>query len=201
MKSYVLSNDDGEIFAWGAVANDSDIPLGAILGSGNPETHYVLNGEIKEYSKEQAEEKMLRQPGHRWSNSEMRYIDQRSVNDMKSAKNEAIDEARLRANGSHFIFNGHRISVDAMSKSDIMGAHGEWLTGQAPENWPGGWKTMDKNPDGSAIYVAIPDQATWLQFYRAMVAQGTANFNHAQALKAQLAAATTPAEVEAVPDW
>jgi hypothetical protein len=34
-----------------------------------------------------------------------------------------------------------------------------------------------------------------------MVAAGTANFNHAQTLKAQLAAASTPAEVEAVPNW
>lgn len=50
-------------------------------------------------------------------------------------------------------------------------------------------------------YVAIPDKATWVQFYGAMVAAGMTHFNHAQALKSQLSAATTAAQVEAVPDW
>lgn len=127
--------------------------------------------------------------------------DPRSLPDLKAAKNAAIDAARGAANSTHFIFQGRRIAVDATSKGDIMGAHGEWLTGQAPEGWPGGWKTMEKGPQGEPIYVAIPNMATWLQFYRAMVAQGTANFNHSQALKAQLAAAQTPAEVEDVPSW
>lgn len=132
---------------------------------------------------------------HVFNPSEFRWEDTRTVADLKAAKNAAINAARLAANQSHFMFAGKQIAVDPLSKDDIMGAHGDWLTGQAPANWPGGWKTMDNS------YVPIPDQATWFSFYRAMVAQGTANFMHAQALKAQLAAATTPEEVEAVPVW
>lgn len=124
-----------------------------------------------------------------------------SLADLKAAKNEAIDLAREQANSSTFMFQGRTIAVDRLSKDDIMGAHGEWVTGQAPEGWPGGWKTKDKGPNGEPIYVPIPDQATWMAFYRAMVAHGIANFNHSQALKAQLAVATTAEEVAAVPDW
>lgn len=124
-----------------------------------------------------------------------------TLEELKAAKNAAIDLARERANSTTFMFQGLSIAVDPLSKGDIMGAHGEWLTGQSPEGWPGGWKSKDKGPNGESLYVPIPDQATWLAFYRAMVAQGTANFAHAQALKAQLAAATTAEEVAAVPDW
>lgn len=138
---------------------------------------------------------------HRFNRATKQWEDPRTLDDLKAAKNAAIDLARERANSSTFMFQGRTIAVDRLSKDDIMGAHGEWVSGQAPEGWPGGWKTKDKGPNGEPIYVPIPDQATWMAFYRAMVAQGTANFNHSQALKAQLAAATTPAEVEAVPDW
>lgn len=115
---------------------------------------------------------------------------------LKAAKSAAINAARLKANQSHFVFMGKQISVDPLSRSDIDAAHGAiLLLGAMPGGWPGGWKAMDNT------ILPIPDLATWGQFYGAMVAQGTANFNHAQALKAQLAAATTPEEVEAVPVW
>lgn len=124
------------------------------------------------------------------------YVDGRTLEDLKAAKNAAINAARLRANQSHFTFAGKQIATDPLSRSDIDGAHGIIVaTGALPPGWPGGWKAMDNT------ICQIPDVPTWLAFYGAMVAQCTANFAHAQALKAQLAAATTPAEVEAVPDW
>lgn len=138
---------------------------------------------------------------HTFNYAIKQWEDPRTLEDLKAAKNAAIDLARERADSTTFMFQGLSIAVDPLSKGDIMGAHGEWLTGQAPEGWPGGWKSKDKGPNGESLYVPIPDQATWLAFYRAMVAQGTANFAHAQALKAQLAAATTAEEVAAVPDW
>lgn len=163
---------------------------------------YLKDGQVCEYTEAQRAAKALRNSPHlAWSNELMRWVDQRTLADMKEAKNAAIDEARAAANSSFFVFQGRRIAVDAVSKGDIMGAHGEWLTGQAPEGWPGGWKSKDKGPAGEPLYVSVPDLATWLQFYRAMVAQGTANFNHSQALKAQLAAAQTPEEVDDVPNW
>lgn len=116
--------------------------------------------------------------------------------DLKATKNDAINRARAAANSSHFTFQGKQIAVDPLSRSDIDATHGAVLMLQAlPPGWPGGWKAMDNT------MVPIADLNTWGAFYAAMVAQGTANFNHAQTLKAQLAAASTPAEVEAVPSW
>lgn len=122
--------------------------------------------------------------------------DGRSIASMKVAKNAAINSARLAANQSSFTFAGEQIAVDPLSRGDIDAAHGAWLlAGGPPPDWPGGWKSI------SNTIIPIPDMPTWAAFYGAMVAQGTANFNHAQALKAQLAAATTPEDVAAVPDW
>lgn len=114
----------------------------------------------------------------------------------RAEKNSRINAARAAANQSTFTFAGKEIAVDALSRSDIDGAHGAWLlTGGPPPGWPGGWKATDNT------IVPITDMATWAAFYGAMVAAGTANFNRAQTLKAQLALATTVEEVRAVPDW
>lgn len=124
------------------------------------------------------------------------WFDPRTLADIKALKNDAINRARAAANGSFFVFQGKQIAVDPLSRSDIDAAHGAILMLQAmPPGWPGAWKSMDNT------YVLIPDIATWGQFYGTMVATGTANFNHSQTLKAQLLAASTIAEAEAVPDW
>lgn len=124
------------------------------------------------------------------------WIDPRTLADLKAAKNDAINRARAAANTSFFMFQGKQILVDPLSRSDIDAAHGAILMLQAlPPGWPGAWKAADNT------YVLIPDVATWAQFYGTMVATGTANFNHSQVLKTQLAAATTFAEVDAVPNW
>lgn len=133
---------------------------------------------------------------HQFNYTTKQWEDPRTLADLKAAKNAAINAARLSANQSHFTFMGEKIAVDALSRSDIDAAHGAWLlAGGPPPGWPGGWKAI------SNAIIPIPDMATWGQFYGAMVAQGTANFARAQALKAQLAAATTAEEVAAVPDW
>lgn len=133
---------------------------------------------------------------HVFNYANKQWADPRTLADMKALKNAAINASRLQATQSHFMFQGHKIATDPLSRSDIDATHGAILMLQTlPPGWPGAWKTLDND------YVAIPDEATWGQFYGAMVAQGTANFNHSQALKAQLAAASTLAEVEAVADW
>jgi hypothetical protein len=135
-------------------------------------------------------------PNHVFNYTTKQWEDPRTLADLKAAKNQAINLARAAANSSFFMFQGKRIAVDQLSRSDIDAAHGSILMLQAlPPGWPGAWKSMDNE------FVLIPDVATWGQFYGTMVATGTANFNHAQTLKAQLAAASTPAEVEAVPNW
>ena len=111
----------------------------------------------------------------------------------KDTKNTEINTARLTANRSTFIFAGKDIACDELSRSDIDGAHGIILmTGALPPGWPGGWKAVDNTS------VPIPDVATWGAFYAAMVSQGMSNFAKSQVLKAQLASATTIAEVVAI---
>ena len=121
------------------------------------------------------------------------WIDSRDLNSVKLTRNGMINSARLAANQSTFTFLGKLIACDELSRSDIDAVSGlVALTGVLPPGFPGGWKAIDNT------YVAIPDKATWVSFYAAMVAQGVTNFNHAQTLKATLVAALTITEAEAI---
>lgn len=118
---------------------------------------------------------------------------EKSLDELKADKNEQINAARMAANLSTFPFMGKRIQCDELSRGDIDAIQGKVArTGELPGNFPGAWKTLDND------YVAIPDAATWDAFYDAMIDQGTANFQKAQALKAQLAGAQTLEEVAAI---
>ncbi|MCU7372864.1 DUF4376 domain-containing protein [Paucibacter sp. O1-1] len=128
-----------------------------------------------------------------WVNNALSWLDPRSLEQMKADKNDEINAARLAANRGGFMFAGKLISTDELSRSDIDGTNGTvTLTGDFPAGWPGVWKTEDNS------YVPIPDIETWKLFYAAMSAQGAANFATSQALKAQLALAESPEQVEAV---
>ena len=175
---------------------DSDLVLqfnpatqAALEGEFPDDQYYVVNGAPVAIPAKPS-------PNHVFDFTTKTWIDPRTLADVKVAKNAAIDRARASANTSFFVFQGKQISVDPLSRSDIDAAHGAILLLQAmPPGWPGGWKAKDRT------IVPIPDVATWGQFYSAMVSAGTTNFNHSQTLKAQLAAATTIAEVEAIPNW
>ncbi len=132
-------------------------------------------------------------PGHRLRASDLQWVDSRTLEQAKEAKNAEINAARLAANQSTFTFANKQIAVDPLSRSDIDGANGIIsLTGALPGGWPGAWKAVDNT------YVAIPDISTWTAFYAAMVTQGTTNFVYSQQLKAALAAATTLQQVDAI---
>lgn len=121
------------------------------------------------------------------------WIYTRSIDDLKKDKRVEINLAREKANKSSFTYLGKEISCDSLSRSDIDAVSSELaLTDSFPTGWPGGWKCMDNT------YVPITDKATWIAFLQAMTTQGTANFLHAQTKKAEIEAATTIAEVEAV---
>lgn len=116
-----------------------------------------------------------------------------TLSSAKAAKNAQINEWRLEATFTTFTHAGKVISCDQLSRSDIDGTNGHVsLLGSFPSGWPGGWKAIDNT------YTPITTVEEWKDFYSSLTAQGTANFNHAQALKAQLAAATTLEEVEAI---
>lgn len=128
-----------------------------------------------------------------WSWASKQWSDQRTLEQTKAAKNAEINAARAAANQTYFTYAGKQIAVDALSRSDIDAANGIIsLTGALPGGWPGAWKTVDNS------YVLLSDVAAWTSFFTAMVAQGTANFQHSQTLKAALASAATVAEVDAI---
>ena len=113
--------------------------------------------------------------------------------ELKAAKNAEINIARAAANTSTFDHSGKTFSCDQLSRSDIDGVNGYVaLYGALPPGFHGAWKAVDNT------YLPIADVDAWKVFYTAMVAQGAANFAHAQELKAQLAAATTPEAVAAI---
>lgn len=116
-----------------------------------------------------------------------------TLDELKTAKNSEINQARATANASTFTHDAKVFSCDALSRSDIDGVNGYVaLFAALPPTFPGAWKAADNS------YYPITDVAAWKAFYASMVATGAANFIHAQELKAQLAAATTPEEVAAI---
>lgn len=130
-----------------------------------------------------------------WVSGALVWRDDRTIEGAKAMKNAEINQKRLLANRTSFLFAGKSIACDELSMLDIASANGIiTLTGAMPPNWPGGWKAIDNT------YVPIPDKATWVSFFAAMVQAGTDNFNHSQTLKSALAAATTNAAVDSI-EW
>ncbi len=116
-----------------------------------------------------------------------------ALDEMKAEKNLQINAWRASANLSTFPHAGKQIACDALSRSDIDGvANNIALFGVFPDGFPGGWKATDNT------MIPLADVDAFRAMYASMTAQGTENFNHAQALKAQLAAASTPEEVAAI---
>jgi hypothetical protein len=114
---------------------------------------------------------------------------------LKASKNDEINAWRAVANLSTFPHAGKQIACDALSRSDIDGvANNIALFGGFPQGFPMAWKATDNT------FIELADVDAFREMYGSMTAQGTANFNHAQDLKAQLAAASTPEEIAAI-EW
>ena len=149
-------------------------------------THYVTSGAA-------TPKPASPNPIYTWDWPTHTWVDTRAIADVRAAKNQSINAARLAANQSTFPFAGKIIQCGAVGRSDIDGINGAvTLTGALPPGFPGGWKALDNT------FVSIPDKATWTSFYFAMVAQGQANWAQSQSLKAQVAAATTNQQVDAI---
>ncbi len=137
-------------------------------------------------------------PAHKWVADEW-VLDDALVADLlevvRAEKNAEINAARLAANRGTFTHAGKEFACDELSRSDIDGVNGYvTLFGGLPADWPGAWKAVDNS------YAPIATLADWKAFYASMVAAGNVNFAHAQALKAQLAAAMTIEQVQAI-NW
>lgn len=195
----VYHYDSGEIIRSGQCQEgDLEIQAGprefSIEGIGSYQTHYFCNGGIGTYSQVEFQLKLQRPifPAI-WINASMSWRDLRTLQEIKDITNDKISSARLLANISGFTYEGKIFATDQLSRGDIDGINGYvGLYNALPPNWAGAWKAIDNS------YLPIPDLDAWKSFYSAMVAAGNANFAKAQQLKAQLAAAATPEEVEAV---
>jgi hypothetical protein len=189
--SYILYNETGQIVSAVSCANtEPDGPTGFLVLSDcechAPKEFYVANGTLVAMAPKPAGHMVFDYATKLWT-------DVRDLASVKLTKSQQINAWRAEANQTSFTYGGKAIACDALSRSDIDGVNGEVsLTGLLPNNWPGGWKCMDNS------YVAIPDKATWIQFYQAMTAQGTTNFLHSQTLKTTLANATTLAEIDGI---
>lgn len=118
--------------------------------------------------------------------------DPRSIEQAKNQKRAQIDEWRLQAHRSGFVYQGRRVATDEMSFMDLIGTNGRISRrGSLPANWPGGWKS-----GGQIIPIATVEQ--WDDFYEAMYQQGLSNFFRSQALKTQVDSAQTIEEIEAI---
>ena len=169
-------------------AGDTVLDFGAYMGPVNLDKQYhdMVSDSPVDIPKKPTELHIFDWASKQW-------IDPRVLADFKSAKNDEINAARLKANCTHFMFNGKQIATDALSRGDIDAVNGiVALTNEMPSEWFGGWKTTDNS------YISIPDIETWTLFYKAMVTQGNINFARSQSLKAQLEEATTIEEVEAI---
>lgn len=111
----------------------------------------------------------------------------------RAAKLAEIDSSRLAANTRTFPFSGKEFSVDALGRSDLDAtAIYVALNNALPDSWPGVWKATD------GTTVPITNVAQFRALYKAMVDTGTTNFIKAETLKAQVAAATTLAQLNAI---
>jgi hypothetical protein len=129
---------------------------------------------------------LLWQDGPTWA-------DEMPLASLKTRKNAQINQWRAAANQSTFPFAGKLIDCDALSRSDIDAvANHIGLFGAFPDGFPMAWKTADNE------YVLLPDVDAFKAMYRAMTAQGTANFDRSEALKVALGNATDAAEVAAI---
>jgi len=123
---------------------------------------------------------------------------------MKVRKIAEITAARLRADADHFIYsytdsNGDTVSKDIRTGNkdmiDLLTTNSYiTLFGDFDEDWPGGWKAIDNT------YVQITTVEQWKDFFKRMYKTGIANFKKSQLLKAQIEAATTLEEVQAI-NW
>lgn len=105
---------------------------------------------------------------------------------LKNEQKEKINNWRLAANKSYFVYLDKKIACDDLSWRDLTGTNDEITNlGRLPDLWPGGWKAMNNT------YVAISTIDDWKAFYSAMYATGISNFIKAQQLKTAVDLATS----------
>ena len=120
-------------------------------------------------------------------------LSEEALAELRADKLAEIDASRMQATRGTFRHQNKDILVDEQGRSDIDGvAIYVALNNTLPNNWPGVWKTIDGDT------VPITNIAAFRDLYKSMVDTGTNNFLKAEALKNQVAAATTAEQIAAI---
>ncbi len=189
-----VSNDQGDVRWISSKLNEAEGFTAYEVEGFDPSVCWFDGEQVQTYTQEQL---TLKQdvPAYpaKWNNTSMSWIDLRTLSDAKIQKNQYINTWWVNANATFFAYAGKEFSTDPLSRGNIDGINGYvTLMNDFPPNWSGVWKANDNTT------IEMIDVEVWKEFYAAMVAQGNANFLHAQQLKAQLNVAQTISEVEAI---
>lgn len=193
MKNYTVYKSSGEIVVSGTCEDDAFSHQIAVCLDGtlvelstNPNSQYMEDGQP-------VEKPAIPSPDHEFDWDTKQWVDPRTMEDLRTACRNRINVARLNANQSGFMHEGKLFATDPLSRSDIDGINGYvTLWGSLPETWAGAWKAEDNT------YLPISNLDEWKAFYASMVAAGNMNFAISEQLKAALALADTPVEIEVI---
>lgn len=116
------------------------------------------------------------------------WFDARSLDEIKAAKWTRLKADRTVAESAGFEFEGMTFDSNAVSQSRIQGAV---LMAQSDQNFTVNWTLADNT-------VATLGQAQMIGVGVALAAHVSSVFAHSQGLRAELDAASTVAEVEAL---
>lgn len=123
----------------------------------------------------------------------VQWVETAGIDDQRAAKNDEINAAWIAADSAAFQYAGEQFRAGADDVLRLNSINGYIsLMNAMPPDWIGVWKTMGDT------FIALPDVDSWKPFYTAFVIKGVTNYLAAQGLKAQLAAATTAAEIAAI---
>ena len=120
-------------------------------------------------------------------------VDAARLPELKVAKSAAIDARTAELIAQGFAYDGEVFSLSLCAQSNLEGIYP--VRNEAGVSWPIQWSTLDN----AAVY-SIPDAAAFEAFYFAALGTKRARLDSGNALKAQVAAAASKAEVDAVED-
>ena len=128
-----------------------------------------------------------------WVDGAPVWMDPTTLDELRAAKVSEINAAWMAADSTSFIYAGEAVGAEAddiVRLNSINGYIG--LIGSMPPDWPGVWKTK------ANTFLPLADVDAWKPFYTAFVTKGVTNYMAAQLLKAQIADATTAAELAVI---
>lgn len=116
-----------------------------------------------------------------------------TLDDLKVAKIAYLNDEYNKANLGTFKYQDINFNADAVAQNNINAtANFINMFGTFPDDWLGFWIAAD----GSSI--PMPDPADFQPFYKAYVAQGVYNIARFNTLKAQVEAAETASDLDAI---